>query len=110
MPRSSSTFTANRRSPGKSFLEILQQVEARIWVAHPAALEYQKNRLGVISEQREAYKQIGHLLAETAKKLETQLRAYKRHPLINAETLVASINDGFCWEDRGTKECTAEAP
>lgn len=75
----------------KKLIDILEQVQSRIWVPHQAALEYQRNRLEVISAQREAYKQIGQLLDETAKKLETQLRSYKRHPLINAEKLLASV-------------------
>jgi hypothetical protein len=79
----------------KKLIDILKQIEPRLWVPHQAALEYQRNRLEVISAQREAYKQIRQLLDETAKKLETQLRTYKRHPLINAETLLASINEVF---------------
>jgi hypothetical protein len=77
----------------KKLIDILEQVETRIWVPHQAALEYQRNRLDVISAQREAYKQIGQLLDDTAKKLEAQLRSYKRHPLINAEKLLASIKE-----------------
>lgn len=77
----------------KKLIGILEQVESRIWVPHQAALEYQRNRLEVISAQREAYKQIGQLLDDTAKKLEAQLRSYKRHPLIDAEKLLASVRE-----------------
>src|SRR5258708_3051295 len=77
----------------KKLIDILEQVETRIWVPHQAALEYQRNRLDVISAQREAYKQIGQLLDDTAKKLEARLRSYKRHPLINGEKLIASIKE-----------------
>lgn len=79
----------------KKLIYTLRQVESRIWVPYQAALEYQRNRLEVISAQKEAYKQIGQLLDDTTKKLETQLRSYKRHPLINAEKLLVPVNEAF---------------
>ncbi|MGD0990767.1 MAG: PIN-like domain-containing protein, partial [Candidatus Sulfotelmatobacter sp.] len=45
----------------KKLLDILLKIQSRLWV-HQAALEYQRNRLEVISAQREAYKQIEQLL------------------------------------------------
>jgi PIN domain-containing protein len=94
----------------KRLIDILQQVESRIWVPHQAAMEYQRNRLDVISAQREAYKQIGHLLDETAKKLEAQLRTYKRHPLINAEKLATSINEVFAKKGEELKDVRQQHP
>jgi PIN like domain/JAKMIP CC3 domain len=76
-------------------IEILQRLESRLWVPHQAALEYQRNRLEVISAQREAYKEIEHLLVDTLNKLGTQLKTYKRHPLINTDQLLTSIRSAF---------------
>jgi PIN domain-containing protein len=78
----------------KKLLDILLKIQSRLWV-HQAALEYQRNRLEVISAQREAYKQIEQLLTDTRKKLEGQLKGYKRHPLIDADRLLTSINGAF---------------
>jgi PIN like domain len=76
-------------------LDILRKIESRLWVPHQAALEYQRNRLEVISAQREAYQQIEHLLEDTHKKLDTQLKGYKRHPLIDTGRILKAINAVF---------------
>jgi len=91
-------------------LDIMEQIKSRLWVPHQAALEYQRNRLEVISAQKEAYKQIGLLLEDTSKKLEAQLRTYKRHPLINAERLYASINDVFSKQLEALKKVREKHP
>ncbi len=74
---------------------ILQQIRPRLWVPHQAALEYQRNRLDVICEQREAYNRIEKFLHDTHSKLESELKNYSRHPLINAEDLLAPLNVAF---------------
>jgi hypothetical protein len=79
----------------KKLLDTLLKIQPRLWVPHQAALEYQRNRLEVISAQREAYKQIEQLLTDAHKKLEGQLKGYKRHPLIDAERLLDSISTAF---------------
>ena len=94
----------------KKLLDIMQQIKPRLWVPHQAALEYQRNRLEVISAQREAYKQIGLLLEDTSKKLETQLRTYKRHPLISAERLYASISEVFSKQLEALKKVREKHP
>jgi hypothetical protein len=60
-----------------------------------AAWEYQRNRLEVISKQREAYNEIERAFAETPKKLESALGAYNKHPLINIEALLGPIRTAF---------------
>ncbi len=79
----------------KKLVEILQRLETRLWVPHQAALEYQRNRLDVISAQRQAYDQIELLLGDTHKRLETQLNSYRRHPLINVDALLRSVASAF---------------
>jgi hypothetical protein len=79
----------------KKLIDTLQRLEARLWVPHQAALEYQRNRLEVISAQTEAYNQIEQLLGETQKKMEAQLNSYRRHPLINVDKLLTSIDGVF---------------
>ncbi len=76
----------------KKLIDILQRIKGRLWVPHQAALEYQRNRLEVISAQREAYTEIERLLLETQKKLDSQVRSYKRHTLINTSKLLEPID------------------
>ena len=73
----------------------LKQFSPRLWVPHQAAWEYQRNRLDVISKQREAYNEIERAFAETPKKLESVLGAYNKHPLINIEALLGPIRAAF---------------
>jgi hypothetical protein len=94
----------------KRLIDILQRIEDRLWVPHQAALEYQRNRLEVISAQREAYTQIEHLLVDTQKKLDNQLKSYKRHPLINATKLFGSINDAFIGQIDELREIRQKHP
>jgi hypothetical protein len=72
-------------------MTILQQVADRLWVPHQAALEYQRNRLEVISKQRAAYHEIESLLTDTLSRLKTSLRSYTRHPLIDVQELLKSV-------------------
>src|SRR5579864_6011430 len=76
-------------------IDILQKIADRLWVPHQAALEYQQNRLQVISAQKGAYTKIERLLEETQRKLDTELKSYKRHPLINTEKLLDAINQAL---------------
>jgi hypothetical protein len=94
----------------KKLIDILQRIGDRLWVPHQAALEYQRNRLEVISAQREAYAQIERLLADTQNKLDTQLKSYKRHPLINTESLLSSINQVFATQVEDLKQTRQKHP
>ncbi|PSH05729.1 MAG: hypothetical protein CXZ00_00895 [Acidobacteria bacterium] len=79
----------------KKLIEILKKIGSRLWVPHQAALEYQRNRLDVISKQRQAYTEIKQLLDDTQNKLQSSLRTYTRHPLIDAKKIMAPINAAF---------------
>jgi hypothetical protein len=75
-----------------NLLEILNRIQSRLWVPHQAAFEYQRNRLNVISAQREAYEKIENLLTDIYKQVESGLRAYTRHPLIDPEQMLRPID------------------
>lgn len=74
---------------------ILSKISDSIWVPNQAAFEYQKDRLTVISQQSEAYEKIQERLEETQRKLESELRAYSRHPLIDVDKIIRKINRHF---------------
>lgn len=76
-------------------LQILSKLGSRLWVPHQAAFEYQKNRLAVISAQRDAYKKIEHLLEESSRRLESELNEFRRHPLIDADGLLRQIAGSY---------------
>jgi hypothetical protein len=76
-------------------LEILKSISDRLWIPHQVALEYQENRLGVIYQQENAYDDIRGGLEKVENKLESDLRSFIRHPLVDANDLIQRIKDLF---------------
>src|SRR2546423_1659643 len=74
------------------FCAILEKLNTRIWISHQAALEYHRNRLGVISEQNSAYQELGKLLDEITGKAGSMMK-HKRHPFLDAARFVRTIQD-----------------
>ena len=89
-----------RYSPETSeeLIGILKEISDRLWVPHQAALEYQKNRLGVIGQQAAAYGEIQKQLRKTQDELQKALRSLVRpgrHPVIGMEPLLERIKNIF---------------
>jgi hypothetical protein len=82
-------------STANELIAILRKLSTRIWVPYQAALEYQKDRLNVISQQSEAYEKIQEWLEDVQKKLENQLRTYGKHPLIDVEKMIKKMSPLF---------------
>lgn len=82
-------------STANELIAILRRLSTRIWVPYQAALEYQKDRLNVISQQSEAYEKIQEWLQDVQRKLENQLRSYGKHPLIDVEKMIKKISHLF---------------
>ena len=82
-------------------LTVLERLKERLWLPHQAALEYHRNQAAVRHEQttlfRKVRDEIGNLKVHFKNRFET-LQLKKRHALINAEPLLASVLsliDGF---------------
>ncbi len=82
-------------STANELIVILGKLSNRIWLPYQAALEYQKDRLNVISQQSEAYEKIQEWLQDVQRKLENQLRSYGKHPLIDVEKMIKKISHLF---------------
>ncbi|WP_318508249.1 PIN-like domain-containing protein [Photobacterium leiognathi] len=56
------------------FLNTLEKIQNRVWIPHHVALEYQRNRLGVIEEQHNKFAEtkstINNMVNELQKKLD----------------------------------------
>ena len=78
----------------KDFLDILNKIQNKIWIPHHVALEYQRNRLGVIEEQHKKFaetkKTINSMVNELQKKLD-QLQLRTRHSHIDPDPLTKGI-------------------
>ncbi|MGM0712597.1 PIN domain-containing protein [Brevibacillus parabrevis] len=84
----------------ESLFSVFDYYSDRIWLPHQVGLEFHKNRISVIIEQREAYKKISSELKELSHKvmadLEGKLQKYKQHPAIEMDKLLHKINGA--WE------------
>jgi len=76
----------------EAFLKILTSLKERIWLPHQAALEYQENRLIVLSAQFKAYDEIPKLLNRTLAELRT---VYPRHPFIPIDRVIETFSKGL---------------
>lgn len=94
----------------ESFVAILEEIGGRLWVPHQAALEYQRNRLGVIEEQASAYDHIKAKLSEIRNKLDNELRSFKRHPSIKADALLGKLGEALSSAERELNELSREHP
>ena len=78
------------------FLQVLNKISNRIWIPHHVALEFQRNRLTVICEQKELFSKTKKALEITTKTLNVELeklKLNKRHSLINIDNFTKSFND-----------------
>ncbi|PQJ61813.1 PIN-like domain-containing protein [Photobacterium angustum] len=80
----------------EDFLKVLSQIQDRIWIPHHVALEYQRNRLGVIEEQHNKFAEtkstINNMVDELQKKLDN-LQLKTRHSYIDPDPLINGIEN-----------------
>ncbi|MEI2558211.1 PIN-like domain-containing protein [Acinetobacter pittii] len=85
------------------FLQVLDKISNRIWIPHHVALEFQRNRLIVICEQKELFSRTKKALDSVSKTLNTELeklKLNKRHSLIKVDNFSRAVNELFAkFED-----------
>ena len=77
----------------EEFLDVLKNVQDRIWLPHQAALEYQRNRFSVIEEQVAKCKELEKLLEKN--EIIKFLTDNKRHPFVDTELIISEIKKTF---------------
>ncbi len=86
------------RYPSKAsedLLGALARLSDRLWLPYHAALEYQRNRLIVVAEQKKKFADVRNLIEETRTNLHTQigkLQLKKRHSTIDVEEFLGSFD------------------
>jgi|SRR6266853_4022594 len=76
-------------------LALMEKISQRVWIPFQAALEYQRNRLEVIAEQKRRFREVRKVLAKTASSLDNELAALqlrKRHSTIDTTLLLNEIS------------------
>lgn len=74
-----------------TFFDYLSRLRDRIWVPHQAYLDFQENRLSVITQQEDAYEAIEKMLRANLATIVAALRERKRHPYVSFEDLAATL-------------------
>src|SRR5438045_6531454 len=75
-------------------LEAFKALKERLWVPYHAALEYQRNRLAVIAEQKGRFADVRNIVSEVVPDVKKQLDALqldKRHSSIQPDGFVKSL-------------------
>lgn len=80
-------------SSRNKLLAIFESVQERLWITHQAALEYQENRLEVISGQEDTFQKVSDLIWKTETELETIFR--RGHLSIDTDTLLTKVKKTF---------------
>lgn len=85
-------------SARKDLFKVLKKVRERIWVPYHAALEFERNRLGVIAEQHKRFSEVEKVLKDACEGLETGLKKLhldRRHSSIDPTAFLESVKKNF---------------
>jgi len=74
----------------KLFLSVLRHFEPRLWLPHQAALEFLKNKAGVVHSQMRGYHQLNGM-NDLLTKCKGDIESHKRDPLCNYEALAKAL-------------------
>ncbi len=86
------------RFPSKASEELLgalEKLSERLWIPHQAALEYQRNRLTVIAEQKRTFYKVRKAIDKTKADLKSQiqdLQLKKRHSSIDMDEFMSDLD------------------
>lgn len=79
----------------EELISLLKIIKKRLWLPYQAGYEFHKNRLTVISSLADAYGKLIKQINETSNKLDTDLNAFSRHPLIDSKAIKKNLSDNL---------------
>jgi hypothetical protein len=79
----------------RGLLEILEQVADRLWLPHQAALEYQRTRIEVMSQERQAYGKIVEVIDRSRSSVVEAFRQRSRHLVLDFGEASALVEAKF---------------
>jgi hypothetical protein len=78
----------------ESLLQVMDKLSKRVWIPHHVALEFQRNRLTVISEQDNKFGEVKKIVSEVRDQLESRLETLQlktRHSHIDPDKIIADV-------------------
>ncbi len=76
-----------------AFFNLFEKLKNRIWISYQAAIEYLKNRLIVIKDQKKAHNDIRQTLLKKKGEIEAKLNSFKKHPYLQRMMIMSIRND-----------------
>lgn len=79
-------------------INLFKKISERLWIPHQVALEYQENRLSVISDQARMFYEVKNLLNKSLENLKNDLKALsleKRHSVIKPDDFLKKVSKQF---------------
>jgi len=95
------------------FFRILIKISDRLWIPHQVALEYQKARISVISDQAKKFDEVIKVITETEKSLVgrlEELQLKKRHSSIDPDAMLEKAGEAFAEFLEKTKKLKEKQP
>lgn len=71
----------------RSWLEVMRRAESRLWIPFQVASEFQRNRVGVISDQRRRYADVRKLAESIRSQMETVFNGLSKHPTLDTRKM-----------------------
>lgn len=84
-----------KASTCEDVLKLMEQLQDRVWIPYHVALEFQRNRLSVISSQHKRFDETRTAIENAVKSLQAklnELQLEKRHSIIDPQPLIEGIN------------------
>jgi hypothetical protein len=80
----------------KEFINVLRQIQDRIWIPYNVGLEFQDNRRSVIHEQGEKFDEVKEELDTSYRSLQEKFnRLKKRHSIIDPSTFLDKVKEVY---------------
>jgi hypothetical protein len=76
-------------------LGLFRQLGDRLWVPHQAALEFHRNRFGVIHDQEQVLKKLQQDVADSESQLARIVSNVRNHPIVDRKALESVIRESF---------------
>ena len=81
------------KDTNEDLIRVLSVVSERLWLPHQVALEYQDNRLDIISGQEIVYQEIPRILEDAQKKIRGLFR--QEHLSIDVDSMLKTVESAF---------------
>jgi hypothetical protein len=91
-------------------IKIFNKITDRLWIPHQVALEYHKDRIKVINDQKNAYPKIRNILKEYRNKIVNDLQEFRMHPYFRTNNIVKILDSSLKRIEKYLKDIEKQHP